>query len=453
MIVFHPSSQQMDNVQGDLWRLCRVCAKECVPMINLFNSKTNDLFLNEMLAKCIQKQIDRNDAKPSKICLRCVDQLCSAYEFCCLANASQVKFQHLIATALIPAKTIKAEKMDSDDIEMTEISNIGHMNTDETFPLDSEPLIDVGRSPLQLDPLAVEPAKSTDQNVQLAKSVNATELSAYANYADPLQLSGVNQSMLPASEPVENKLKEAEPVGIVNAISPYECYLCKIKFKTYDGCRVHLDGHMEVSCKICSVYLSADGYKKHLCQGLNMKCEYCDESFPSTIKILGHLNCHKGQYKMHKCNTCSKILLSQFLLEAHKRQHRDLDTSTEVSCEICRVYFSVKGLKKHFCQGLNTKCEYCNETFQSTINLIEHSKCHTDQLHKCTECSKMFGSAFLLNAHKHNDSKKSYGCDICDRHFKNKHALKGHQLAHSAVKRKFVSTCFEISMQCPLGGR
>lgn len=64
---------EMDLLEGEFRYLCRVCGEKREKMINLFNSKWNDLSLSELLAKCIQKQINRNDAKPSRICLLCTD--------------------------------------------------------------------------------------------------------------------------------------------------------------------------------------------------------------------------------------------------------------------------------------------------------------------------------------------------------------------------------------------
>lgn len=140
--------------------------------------------------------------------------------------------------------------------------------------------------------------------------------------------------------PAKNGVKRADNV---QPNSKFECYLCKQSLKTFAKCQEHyLSAHINVNCEICSVNLSPDDLKKHLCQVQSIKCDYCDEFHETTISLLKHLECHKDQYKLHRC-TCSKVFPSIFFVNAHKVQHNLEILSRRFACEICGQRFKKRG--------------------------------------------------------------------------------------------------------------
>lgn len=311
-----------------------------------------------MLSLYIRQGIMQSDTMPSKMCLKCINCLCSAHEFFTLARASQAKFQDMIDTAWLSIEFVKKYDFDNNDTEMMENSHIGNVEHRALTLPSGSPIVIKQNSPKpdQLSHVGQEqPVKVAEQqNIQLIDPLASSEVCELKSFADPLQLATRKQRKQQKFKPVQsikinkplkskkitkpaiNKIERAENV---QPQSKYECYLCKKKLKTYAECREHLSTHIESQCEVCSVYLSFDGLKKHLCQGQSVQCEYCDETHQSTISLLGHLKCHKDQYRLHRC-TCSKVFTSIFLMNAHKEQH-NLDILLKpFPCDICGHRFN-----------------------------------------------------------------------------------------------------------------
>lgn len=74
--------------------VCRVCAEPSSILINLFSTREKSILLVEMLVQCARIEI--SDGRPTSICNECVQNLIVAYDFQCLAQMSEDKFQKLI---------------------------------------------------------------------------------------------------------------------------------------------------------------------------------------------------------------------------------------------------------------------------------------------------------------------------------------------------------------------
>lgn len=151
------------------------------------------------------------------------------------------------------------------------------------------------------------------------------------------------------------------------------------------------------------------------------------------------------QIEMHKrkmnrlfeCFLCKAKLKSYNDTRAHLRRHNE---ATPFKCRVCAMNFSAIQLEQHLCKGRSIQCVYCLESFETTINLLNHLECHREQhiLHKCTDCSRLFPMIYLLECHQvqHLQVEKPYICQICNRGFRVNFALTKHLSTHSNERRK-----------------
>lgn len=342
----------------ELRRLCRVCAEQCENMINLFIVKRSGLILAEMLSSCIQIQIEPSNTMPSKICVNCINLLCSAYEFNCLAKANQLKFQEIFNSSQHKKEIVEIDGFDKQDIDMKE-----HSNNDD-IPIATEIPIEVEQNSPRSDKLThrEEPAQLTEPGelTDPLESVIPNELAESSNANESSQLLVTKQpkkkNVKPGKKKKTSKLK--------NPSRTFECYFCKSQMRLQRECRAHIRLHIKATpnaCHVCGMFFSLQGLNKHVCHGQSIQCEYCPDNYPSTIKLLEHLKCHKDRLSLYRCAVCSKVFGMSALLEMHKRKHTELE----------RPWI----------------CDICNGRFTLRKWLTAHRHIHTDEKSKPTDLS------------------------------------------------------------------
>lgn len=128
-----------------------------------------------------------------------------------------------------------------------------------------------------------------------------------------------------------------------------ECYICKMRsIQNITYLRNHISNHdVFERCDICKSSLESEDVNIHLCGKENsIQCEYCDENFTSTVKLLAHLNDNHEQKLSYKCDKCPKLLPMIFLKEQHMTQH--VDIPRPFICDVCPKAFTTKlNLKSH----------------------------------------------------------------------------------------------------------
>ncbi|XP_055321082.1 zinc finger protein OZF-like [Sitodiplosis mosellana] len=146
--------------------------------------------------------------------------------------------------------------------------------------------------------------------------------------------------------------------------------------------------------------------------------------------------------RLFECFLCKAKLKSYTDTRVHLKRHYE---ATPFKCKICAMNFSAVQYERHLCRGQSVQCVYCLESFETTINLMDHLECHREQhnLHKCTECSKLFPMLWLLECHQvqHRQVEKPYVCHICFRGFRINFALTKHLSTHSNERPHLCSTC------------
>lgn len=315
----------MDSGNVQLQHLCRVCFNQLACMLSLFGERRSGLLLAEMLAACTLSRIDQMDTMPSSICLKCADRMYSAYEFCQLAKASEAKLQQLSGWAAIHGETSGS--------------------TVKTEPLE------VVDSTIAIDPL--EWTQEMAVEVQLQKSPRHLQPQKPQKPRKSQKLRKLPEPASPANRRSPSKIKTAVSVyenneNDPNASKRFECYLCKMELKSIEEGQTHLRLHADGTphqCQICSMRYSRKGLDEHLCRGRSVKCDYCADVFHTTLSLLQHLQCHKGQETSHKCRACCQRFPMKFLRDVHRSA---FDVHRPFQCEhCCRQYNEKYSLKKH----------------------------------------------------------------------------------------------------------
>lgn len=149
-----------------------------------------------------------------------------------------------------------------------------------------------------------------------------------------------------------------------------------------------------------------------------------------------------------ECYKCRAQMTSFWKTSVHLKQH---DAEEKFKCIVCGIkYILWDDFSQHLCQGFAIQCSYCDESFVSTIALLNHLDISHDEktLYKCEKCAQFFSMALLRQyhmAHAHHlneksDESKPFVCKTCKKGFRSKVSLRNHEEIHSDQKQLL---CFE----------
>ena len=195
----------------------------------------------------------------------------------------------------------------------------------------------------------------------------------------------------------------------------YICDYCPERFENKAAARVHEKTHkdQDPKCYICDKSY-ADRYtlRYHLRThgiGLQIRCEYCNKSFPKPSRLESHVNAHHKNIRNFQCSKCSKSFKTRLHLENHFLQH--------------------SGERPH-------TCSECGITFRHKISLVTHQRSHGDIRPYCCEtCGKTFREPSTLKAHMRvHSGDKPYKCSLCDKAFTQRAGLNYHKSVHAGLK-------------------
>ncbi|XP_026887793.2 zinc finger protein 572-like [Electrophorus electricus] len=163
-------------------------------------------------------------------------------------------------------------------------------------------------------------------------------------------------------------------------IKPFSCHLCRKRFFTEIGQKVHyrrLHGDYTHTCKYCMMAFNTKPSKlqheqTHNEDGLPYLCPDCPEKFKDFIGRNQHLKSHRGQ-KKYICHMCDRKFLSLQRYERHMRIHSGEKPYT---CQVCeRSFNQASHLKSHMRLHTGEKpfmCEQCGECFNHNVSLKNH---------------------------------------------------------------------------------
>lgn len=176
------------------------------------------------------------------------------------------------------------------------------------------------------------------------------------------------------------------------------------------------------------------------------KCGECGQSFENARELQSHISSHK--LPTFKCSVCKVKFGSLSLLEVHLRTHFNY-----VNYDVCNMKVDVAKMKQHLCGADNhIDCDYCEQKFTSTQQLIEHLKTHNGntKIYRCSKCSKSFTMEFLAKIHQryHEENFKPFACSDCSKTFKLSNELYQHKQTHlNKNKGKTISNALQIERE------
>ena len=174
--------------------------------------------------------------------------------------------------------------------------------------------------------------------------------------------------------------------------------------------------------------------RKDMCQ--TMKCDYCEEVFPSVYIMSKHIIlAHENRmeefdqkYKIYDCYKpeCGKTYYTIKTLHKHYREFHK-ENVKDVS-----IYSKQAILAKS-----NARCEECNLDFKLQANFEDHKEEHKKglgtKLFQCDICKKRFHYRTQLKKHLifKDISEESTLCVHCGESFNNRCELKEHKKIHT----------------------
>jgi hypothetical protein len=156
--------------------------------------------------------------------------------------------------------------------------------------------------------------------------------------------------------------------------------------------------------------MSQDKFSNH--------CVYCSQTFKTKSELERHMKIHAMPSSL-KCNICDEVFPSSNILAEHKLIHCKVVQGNV--CTICK--FSLKNetqfyfhAEQHGFQGANMQCVICRQTLMSTVELNMHAKFHFQNSHSfytCCVCLKSFNTKENLVAKLNSSGRAYYVCKPC----------------------------------------
>lgn len=141
------------------------------------------------------------------------------------------------------------------------------------------------------------------------------------------------------------------------------------------------------------------------------KCNYCEASFTSPIKLTRHITSHAG-LRPYPCKRCGRTFLLSHHLTRHMRSHYAAQSN------------SGSPIGQH-------KCDICSMSFRRKDSLINHSAIHSMVNLRCVICNTAFETAKMVKEHITTHlSGLPYPCDKCDYSFETQDQLEEHEVMY-----------------------
>lgn len=363
-------------------------------LLNLFETQEEDISLSEMISHCTQLKIAPHDNRPPNICKKCIKNLNISYEFRQLAQESDEKFRQMALSQesddkkqiLIVVDVQPVEEMVDDCLENTLTSyktsaelEEGELNVISDQKQSPEPSL------FFLSPFEVVAVDSTEigeskmperqENVEAEKREMQKETENIKSSTKCEPNKNVDKRKSSTKKKIDKKSEKRLNTSnriMRFGVNCWECYKCKSKFHSLNYLRRHLNDHRDATpneCMVCELHYSNRRFKRHLCTGKSIQCEYCSEELTSMDQLTRHLESdHKSQVIITKCNQirCKKRFPMKLLLEWH--------------------------LQLHSKQFMSFVCPVCNMGFSRVTSYDTHLKSHSDKPRKFTYFGKIFHS-------------------------------------------------------------
>ncbi|XP_071449265.1 PR domain zinc finger protein 15-like [Hetaerina americana] len=225
------------------------------------------------------------------------------------------------------------------------------------------------------------------------------------------------------------------------------CPICESVLDDVVGFRSHVRDHTHpFFCQHCGArFKTRKASAIHMCDlDSGLKCEVCEEGFPSHQALLSHLNEH-GTAVFH-CFECSVSFFRSESFEKHSCS----------SCREARGDYKARRRKSRgqgggkgtegggACEATGSKslvCEICGAQYKSVYSLRAHVQLHGERRFECDICHKRFHRKDVLQEHISVHQDPQVPCPVCDKKVKTKKSLEVHMLLHKGERRHKCKEC------------
>lgn len=153
---------------------------------------------------------------------------------------------------------------------------------------------------------------------------------------------------------------------------------------------------------------------------ISFNCATCKISFPSLEVLSEHMKTCYRAVRM-KCDICLKVFETRKKLTHHKANFHKPKVVTTVLCEHCAKPFNTQfDLNTHI-EAVHKRvirndciyrCNQCNDTFHSHLDLMEHMVTHKKRIRKkvsreCEICHKLCPDRTSYMRHMYNHNSKN----------------------------------------------
>ena len=259
-----------------------------------------------------------------------------------------------------------------------------------------------------------------------------------------------------------------------------DCDQCDYKVSSANLLNRHVtESHpntQKKKCDKCTFLAFNESLLRHhanIVHAVLTKCEFCDFTSKSDMKLKVHLeNCGPGVPKL-QCQKCSFEVSCKLTLESHTC-HKDPEAN-KIKCEFCdftiarnqrrmsvhmekcgpnaKMYNCTKCdfkvsqegsllvhlAKMHRTTESNHHCEFCDYTCRDNSSLRKHQNiCKVDTpKFICNQCQFKAGTSYLLTLHTFKEHGKQRKCEFCDYTSTNSQSMRKHFETCTKESKKF----------------
>ena len=197
-----------------------------------------------------------------------------------------------------------------------------------------------------------------------------------------------------------------------------KCVECNKTYSSNSSLKKHLKSHKSVReefpCKVCNkTFFSEIGFQSHtqvVHENLTHKCKICDKVFKQKQNLRLHRMAeHELKQIKKKCIDCGRYISRKNIARHIQSIHKtSILPSKPFECYLCGKVLSSKRSVAHHIKFIHkedllvrVKCEKCDKSFASELNLKRHLKTHDNEREKavCQICANTFVDEVILNQH------------------------------------------------------